>query len=304
LATIDTRMLGEPGITGAFLVRGERSALVETGPMSTLDAVLEGLRTAGIDDLDLIVVTHIHLDHAGAAGSLARRFPRATVVVHELGAPHLVDPSKLWSSAARIYGDAMESMWGGIEPLAPERIRAIGDGAVVDLGGGRRLRAVATPGHAAHHHAFLDEDDGRVFAGDALGVRLPDMGVLRPATPPPEFDLEAARASIARIRALRPTAVVLTHFGDSREGEDPLGPEEMCDGADRALVRWTGWVREAHARTEDVDEAAAAVARAARDDLEATLSDAQIARLERTTTYRMNTWGMMRYLRKRAEAPA
>jgi glyoxylase-like metal-dependent hydrolase (beta-lactamase superfamily II) len=304
LATIDTRMLGEPGITGAFLVRGARTALVETGPMSALEAVLEGLRAAGVgDDLDFICVTHIHLDHAGAAGSLARRFPHATVVVHELGAPHLVDPSKLWSSAARIYGDAMESMWGGIEPLAAERIGAIDGGAVVDLGG-RRLRAVATPGHASHHHAFLDENDGRVFAGDALGVRLPDMGVLRPATPPPEFDLEAARASIARLRELRPTALVLTHFGDSRDGEHPLAPDEMCEGADRALVRWTEWVRAAYAGTEDVDEAAASVARAARADLEGTLGDAQIERLERTTTYRMNTWGMMRYLRKRADASA
>ncbi|MGH2754486.1 MAG: MBL fold metallo-hydrolase, partial [Actinomycetota bacterium] len=110
---IDTRMHGREGITGAFLLTGEKNALVETGPKSSLEPLLEGLETAGVESLDWIIVTHIHLDHAGAAGSLAQRFPNATVAVHEVGAPHLIDPSKLWSSAGRIYGDDMDRLWGG-----------------------------------------------------------------------------------------------------------------------------------------------------------------------------------------------
>ena len=167
IRTIDTVMLGEPGITGAFLVRGERTALVETGPRSTVEEVLKSLADAGVTDLDVIAVTHVHLDHAGAAGTLAGLFRSAVVAVHEIGAPHLVDPSKLWASAARIYGDEMERMWGGVDPLPAERLRPLRDGDLIDLGGAS-LRALATPGHASHHHAFLEESTGTLFAGDAL----------------------------------------------------------------------------------------------------------------------------------------
>ncbi|HEX2295223.1 MAG TPA: MBL fold metallo-hydrolase, partial [Actinomycetota bacterium] len=197
--TIDLKMHGFPGITGAFVVRGDRTALVETGPKSSLEHLVAGLDAAGVDEVDCIVVTHIHLDHAGAAGTLAARWPAAEVFVHPVGAPHLADPGKLWASAARIYGDAMESLWGGIDPVPADRLVEVGDGDTIDLGS-TALRAIETPGHARHHHAYLDEAGGTLFYGDALGVRLPDVGVIRPATPPPEFDLEAAIASIGRIR--------------------------------------------------------------------------------------------------------
>ena len=288
---IDTVMHGRPGITGCFVVAGEQTALVETGPKSRVETVLAALDAHGIDDLDWIVVTHIHLDHAGAAGTLAQRFPGAQVAVHEVGAPHLVDPSKLWSSAARIYGEQMEALWGGIDPIDEGRIRILADGDVVDLGG-RSLTAVETPGHARHHHCYLDSATGALFTGDALGVRLPDLGVVRPATPPPEFNLGDAVASIEKIRSLRPERLILTHFGPADDA--PVG--EVCDDAVAALRQWESWVRTARAETEDLDAATAVVKQHARAALEEGLTPEQVDRMDQTTSYRMNTWGYMRYL--------
>jgi glyoxylase-like metal-dependent hydrolase (beta-lactamase superfamily II) len=286
-------MHGFPRITGAFLVSGTRTALVETGPKSSLDHLLAGLRDAGVERVDYVVVTHIHLDHAGAAGTLALRWPDARVVVHPVGAPHLADPSKLWSSASRIYGDDMERLWGGIDPVPPDRLLEISDGESVDLGG-VSLRAIETPGHARHHHAYLDESTGTLYSGDALGVRLPDVPVIRPATPPPEFDLEAAIASIGRIRDVGAERLCFTHFG-ARDGEDPAA---VCEAAVDALVGWAGWVRAAREQTADLDEASALVQRAATASYGATLDADAVARLEQTTSYRMNTWGYMRYMDK------
>ena len=294
--TIDLNMHGFPGITGAFVVRGSKTALVETGPKSSLEHLLKGLADAGVDTVDYIVVTHIHLDHAGAAGALATRWPDATVVVHPVGAPHLADPSKLWSSAARIYGENMETLWGGIDPVPAGQIRTIADGETIDLGG-TSLRAIETPGHASHHHAYLDDSSGTLFCGDALGVRLPDVGVIRPATPPPEFDLEAALASIGRIREEGPARLCFTHFGP-KDGEDPA---VTCDAAADALVEWAGWIRSARERTNEVDAATEHVRREAAAAYAGRVDDASVARLEQTTSYWMNTWGYMRYFDKLAD---
>ena len=291
---IDTKMHGRDRITGAFLVIGRSAALVETGPKSSVRHVIAALDAAGIDSLAWIVVTHIHLDHAGGAGSLAARYPEAKVAVHPAGAPHLSDPTKLWSSAARIYGDDMERLWGGIDPVASERVHVLHDGDEVDLGG-RALRAVETLGHAGHHHSFVDSDTGAVFVGDALGVRLPSSGVVRPATPPPEFDLDLARASIARIRGLGAGSLWLTHFGPQDAGTEPLAVEEACDRACEALERWGEWVRAARAIAPDLDTAYPLVEARARADLEGTLDPEAVALLEQTTSYRMNVWGFMRY---------
>lgn len=295
---IDTKMHGMEGITGCFVVRGsERTALVETGPKSSLEHVLKGLEDAGVDALDWIVVTHIHLDHAGAAGTLAARFPTARVAVHEVGAPHLADPSKLWSSAARIYGERMDELWGGIDPIDPERITALTGGDEIDLGG-RKLTAHDTPGHARHHHTYVDDATGIAFTGDAMGVRLADVGVVRPATPPPEFDLEDAIASIEKIRALGASELWLTHFGSQK----PQSQDEVCDEAVTALRSWAEWVKDARASTEDLDEIAAQVQKRAEEDLGGRLTPDAIDRMEQTTSYWMNTWGYVRYLDRKAKA--
>ena len=293
---IDTKMHGFEGITGAFVVRGEKTALVETGPKTSAEHVLHGLAENGIETVDWIVLTHIHLDHAGAAGTLLRRFPEARVAVHGVGAPHLVDPAKLWSSAARIYGDDMERLWGGIDPIPQDRIRVLEDGDEIELGG-RSLRAVETPGHAYHHHCYLDSETGTLFTGDAVGVRLADLPTVRPATPPPEFHLEKAIASIDRVRELGATSLCLTHFGPA-----PDDPATICDQATDALQRWATWVRGARSTTTDLSEVAEIVQKKVREDAEGRLSEDALARLEQTTSYRMNTWGYMRYLDKNEPA--
>ena len=298
---IDTKMHGHEGITGAFLLHGEKTALIETGPKSSVHNVIAGLEESGVESLEWIVVTHIHLDHAGAAGTLAQRFPGAMVAVHGVGAPHLADPSKLWASATRIYGDDMDRLWGGIDPLPEDQLHVLDDGDVIDLGG-RTLTAVDTPGHARHHHAFLDDATGIVFTGDALGVRLPDVGIARPATPPPEFDLEDAIASVERIRGLGARALWLTHFGPSHEGARSKDVPQMCDAAIAALRQWAEWVTSARGQTSDVNEAAAIVRRTATVLLEEGLEPAAIERMENTTSYWMNTWGYMRYFDKRQTA--
>lgn len=294
---IDTKMHGRRAITASYLLQGEQTALVETGPKSTVANVLQGLGDAGVDRLDWIVVTHIHLDHAGAAGTLALRFPEAKVAVHPVGAPHLADPSKLWNSAARIYGDRMEQMWGGIDPVAEDRIHVLEDGDTLDLGD-RRLVAHDTPGHAFHHHAYFDGDSGEIFVGDALGIRLPDVGIVRPATPPPELDLEKGAASIEHIRSLEPSRMFFTHFGPHDEGADPRSVGDLCDEAIDTLRLWGDWVQKARAETDELEAITALVKEQARVAMEGDLEPEQIARMEDTTSYRMNTWGFVRYFDK------
>jgi glyoxylase-like metal-dependent hydrolase (beta-lactamase superfamily II) len=294
---IDTKMHGHPGITAAYLIHGDQTALVETGPKSVVENVFSGLEAAGVDRLDWIVVTHIHLDHAGAAGTLAQRFPEAKIAVHKVGAPHLVDPSKLWSSATRIYGDKMDQMWGGIDPIPEDRIHLLSDGDEIDLGG-RKLTAIETPGHAGHHHALLDDRTGIVFTGDALGVRLPEVGVIRPATPPPEFHLEEAKSSIRLLRDAGASALWPTHFGPIDEGANVKSIAETCEEAIAALDRWAEWVRAARTETDDLDAATAIVQDKARSALEDTLPPDGVERMEQTTSYRMNTSGYLRYFDK------
>ena len=294
---IDTQMHGLQGLTAAFLMRGDQSALVETGPKSSIDKVLERLDALEVDRLDWIIVTHVHLDHAGAAGTLARLYPEATVAVHEVGAPHLIDPTKLWSSAARIYGDAMERLWGGIDPIPKDRIKVLRDHDKIDLGD-RVLEAIDTPGHAYHHHAYLDHSTGVLFTGDALGVRLPDVGVIRPATPPPELNVDKAVQSIRRIRELGPTTLWFTHFGPHDAGRDRKSVAELCTEAERALRQWEQWVRDARERSAELDDVVAEVRGRSRAALEGGLSEEDIKRLEQTTSYRMNAQGYMRYLDK------
>jgi glyoxylase-like metal-dependent hydrolase (beta-lactamase superfamily II) len=294
-------MHGEPGLTGTFLLRAEKTALVETGPKSSVDRVLARLEKAELESLDYIVVTHIHLDHAGAAGTLSKHYPGAKVVVHPAGAVHLADPTRLWLSAGRIYGDQMDRLWGGIDPVDPSRIQVIGDGESLDLGG-RSLRAIETPGHARHHHAFYDDRTGIVFVGDALGVRLADIGRFRPATPPPEFDLEEAIHSIGKIKATKPAELYLTHYGSQASGARACTVDEACSLATDSLRRWAEWVRTARRRTKDLDTVAALVRGEAERSMDADLTELEIARMERTTSYWMNTWGYMRYMDKTGAA--
>jgi len=212
---IDLNFLGHSQAIAAYLLRGEQeAALVEVGPASTVNTLLSALEQAGVPPQQLrhLLVTHIHLDHAGALGVLMQQLPEAVCYVHPIGAPHLADPSRLIASASRLYGELMDTLWGPVLPVPSERIRAVRDGERIEVAG-RTLIALDTPGHARHHHAYLDEASGLLFAGDIAGVRMPNTTYVRPPTPPPELDLEAWQTSLAKLRALPIRQLALTHFG-------------------------------------------------------------------------------------------
>lgn len=212
---IDTRMGGYHGIAAGYAILGSRPALIETGTALSAPIVQKALGQLGIgpSDLATVVVTHIHLDHAGGVGDIARMFPNATVVVHERGARHLADPSRLVASARRVFGDALDTLFGELRPVDAERIVSLGDVGVVDLGDGRCLEAFYAPGHASHHVGLVDSLTGDLYTGDAAGVYVPETAQVRPATPPPDFDLDQAITSIHTMMQIAPTRLLFSHFG-------------------------------------------------------------------------------------------
>ncbi len=215
IETIDLNFMGTEQVIASFLLLGEEgAALVETGPTTCLDRLTRGLEENGVSPEDVrgVFLTHIHLDHAGASGHLAGLLPNATFYVHEIGYPHLADPSKLLKSATRIYGERMDELWGEVRPVPEDRLKVLGDGEETGAAGGS-LVAHDTPGHAYHHLAYLEPDSGALFAGDVAGIRLPGQSYVRPPTPPPEIDVEAWMQSINAIRRVGPASLWPTHFG-------------------------------------------------------------------------------------------
>lgn len=212
---LDTHFQGMPQVTAVYLIDGpEGPVLVETGPGSTLPAILDGLAAHGLTPADIraILLTHIHFDHAGAAGWWAQQ--GAQLYVHHLGGPHLIDPRRLIESATRIYQDRMGPLWGEILPAPAERVTVLYDGDVVHAGG-LAFTALDTPGHANHHHTYrLETPDGSIaFTGDAGGVCLPMVNVVDLPAPPPEFHLEKWLATLDRLEAENFHAIYPTHFG-------------------------------------------------------------------------------------------
>lgn len=248
---VDTMLGGWEKVTAGYLVEGDAPVLVETGAQLSVPALLDSLAAHGVgpDDLAGVAVTHIHLDHAGGVGDVARAFPKATVYVHEKGARHLADPTRLVASAARVYGDLLDGLYGRLDPVPAERIHVLEDGEEVTVGGGRTLTAIDSPGHAKHHLGLHDSESGLIFAGDAVGVRLPDVGVLRPATPPPDFDLYLALNSLRRFAERSPSALALAHFGVVHEAADLLVE------AEDALRRWAEVAQRAWEEGLDIDAA-------------------------------------------------
>jgi glyoxylase-like metal-dependent hydrolase (beta-lactamase superfamily II) len=215
---VDTQFQGERDIIAAYLLAGKSDlALIDVGSAASIDALLAGVRAAGFDPTEItkLILTHVHLDHAGATGPLVRALPHAQVYVHRIGAPHLIDPSRLISSATRIYGDAMETLWGRMEPVPADRLVIVEDGDEMSVGS-RTLQALYTPGHAIHHVAFYDAAHGVAFPGDVAGVSIEGVDFVRPPTPPPDLSLEDWDASISRLEALQLDRLYLPHFGEVR----------------------------------------------------------------------------------------
>jgi glyoxylase-like metal-dependent hydrolase (beta-lactamase superfamily II) len=252
---IDTKMAGYSGITAGYLILSDRPCLVETGTSTSAPVVRDAIASLGVgpDELATVVVTHIHLDHAGGVGDIARFFPSAQIVVHEKGARHLADPSRLMASARMVWGDKLDTLFGELSPTEAERIVALGDTGAIDLGNGRTLSSHYSPGHAKHHVGLVDSATGDLYVGDAAGVYLPETGDLRPATPPPDFDLQTALNSIALFGALDPQRLLFSHYG-------PVDAvKETLERSAEELRVWVDLTRQAHAEGMDLDHAVAMV---------------------------------------------
>lgn len=300
LYIIDHHFQGVPGVIASYLLTGSQGlTLIETGATPTIETLLSGVREAGFDPEDVIqlAVTHIHLDHAGSVGVLMRRLPRTRLLVHPIGAPHMIDPAKLMASATRIYGDRMEELWGEVAPVPADRVDVLEDGATIRAGD-RELVARHTPGHAMHHIAYHHPETGAIFTGDVGGVRLDSAPYVRPPTVPPELDLILWRESIQRLRALNPTRFYLTHFG---------GFDDVSWHLDDLLSRlffWSGWADARLAQESDSNAVTAELRE--RGDAEivaATGNDSLVKPYEVATAYQMTVDGIARYLRKRRERP-
>ncbi|KAB2361806.1 MBL fold metallo-hydrolase [Actinomadura montaniterrae] len=258
---IDTLLAGHSGITAAYLVLADRPCLIEPGTAGSAPVVRRALDELGVgaDDLASVVVTHIHLDHAGGVGDIAALYPRAEIVVHEKGARHLADPSRLMRSARMVWGDALDALFGELKPTDSARIRAVEDTGVIDLGGGRRLESHYSPGHAKHHVGLVDSGTGDLYVGDAAGIYIPETADVRPATPPPDFDLDTALASLGRFRDLGPQRLLFAHYGPVTEVESTL------ERSAEELRVWVDAVRAAKDQGLELDHAVAMVVERTKD---------------------------------------
>ena len=236
---IDLNFLGNPEIIATVVLQGGSGvALIDPGPSTTLENLRAALERKGIAVADVrqLLLTHIHLDHAGVTGTLVRENPAIEVFVHARGAPHMIDPSKLLASAGRLYAGDMERLWGDFLPVPADRIRVLEGGERVTAAG-RELQVAYTPGHASHHVSFFDASSRIAFVGDTAGIRRGDGSYILPPTPPPDIDLDAWRTSEDRILAWDPDTLFLTHFGPFRGAR--LHFQELMD----RLGVWSGIVR-------------------------------------------------------------
>jgi glyoxylase-like metal-dependent hydrolase (beta-lactamase superfamily II) len=208
---IDVRHLGRERVIGCWEIDG---VLIDPGPTSSMENLIEAL---GGEEPRALLLTHIHLDHAGASGSLVRRWPELPVYVHERGARHLAHPGKLLASAERLYGDEMERLWGEVAPVPSQNLKPLSGGEEV-LG----FRVAYTPGHASHHVSYLHPPSGRAFVGDVAGVRILPSDLVMPPTPPPDIDVDLWEDSIDRIMDWEPTSLGLTHFDAVERPEEHL----------------------------------------------------------------------------------
>jgi glyoxylase-like metal-dependent hydrolase (beta-lactamase superfamily II) len=292
---IDLNFLTVRGVIATAVLHGPGGiALIDPGPASTLSFLRSGLERAGmsIADVRAILLTHIHLDHAGATGTLVRENPALRVVVHEQGAPHMVNPEKLIASASRLWPGEMDRLWGEFLPVAADRLDVVKGGERI-AAGGRELEIQYTPGHASHHVSYFGADTGIAFVGDTAGIRLQAGGFVLPPTPPPDIDLERWRESLTRIAAWRPSTLFVTHFGAYSPVDAHL--TEMADH----LALTAGLVKASLAREGTDEEREAWFTDEVRRELRRRMNGAEAQAYEIAGRFDLSWRGLARYWRKR-----
>lgn len=287
--------LGENEIIGSYLLAGQNElAIIDPGPGSMVESLLESIREVGFDPQEVthILATHVHLDHAGAVGTLVRLLPMSQVYAHSKGAPHLLDTTKVVASASRIYGTRMKPLWGEIESTPQEQLHIIEGGDILNIAG-RRLEVHYTPGHAVHHVVFFDAHSGELFAGDVAGVGLQDVDYVRPPTPPPDLHLEDWSESIKLVKSLRPDVLYIGHFGAIKN------VVEHFDRLREKLYSWGEFVLVAMRDGKDEAEITSMLVEHTEPELQRVTHDPHaIERYEIATNYQMTVQGYMRYWRK------
>ncbi len=292
---IDVEHLGRQGVVASCLLQGANElTLVDPGPTSALGTLRRKLQERGIAiaDLNAILLTHIHLDHAGVTGTLVRENPRLRVYVHELGAAHMVHPARLLDSARRLYGDEMERLWGEFLGVPEENVIALQGEETIKIAG-RSLEVAYTPGHASHHVTYFDQTNGMAFTGDTAGLRYPGTLVASPLTPPPDIDVEAWNESINTIAAHKPEQIFLTHFG-------AFGTvSEHLEGLRKRLRDWAQWSEETLRKGETDQERASLFARDITMELGRHLPGEELQRYRQGAGVDEAWHGLARYWRKR-----
>jgi glyoxylase-like metal-dependent hydrolase (beta-lactamase superfamily II) len=295
ISFVDLEFQGLPRVIASALLHGaDGIAVIDPGPSSSLAPLRAHLAAHGasVQDITTLLITHIHLDHAGAAGTLLLENPRIKVLVHEVGAPHLVDPGRLLASAGRLYGDAMERLWGEVRPVPASAIVSLRGGETI-AAGGRHWQVACTPGHASHHVAYYSGDAGLAFVGDTAGVQVVPGGVVLPPTPPPDIDLPQWMQSIDRIEQWHPQQLFLTHFG-------PVDSVASHLAELREQLRFTEQLAlAALARTDDEREREQWFVDGVTHRLQQRLNATDLRAYEVAGRFDLNWRGMSRYLRRR-----
>lgn len=290
---VDLQFRGRPGVIATAVLHARSGvALVDPGPSTSLPALEQALAAAGISvpDVDAILLTHIHLDHAGATGTLVRANPGIRVFVHEAGARHLGDPGKLLASAGRLYGQDMERLWGEVLPVPAAQIHVLHGGERLAVAG-RELEVAYTPGHAVHHVSLFEPESRIAFVGDTGGVRRGTGKYVMPVTPPPDLDLAAWEASATRITAWSPDTLFCTHFG-------PYPAARHFDGLMARLGEWSGLARRlvTNAQLSEEDREAQFVAEVSLD-LQRAVGPAEAELYVRAGRIEYSWQGLARYWR-------